>query len=444
MDHDSARTSHAASLMEIRCSHDGAFDFSPPLQPDDLAGLRGERLAVEVDGIAFTITLDERIALPKFCRTIQDAKYFAACLSFQIISQFVYAAGRAPDRRSAGAARGADVVRVEPSYRAATGSLRFSDLMSAWRRNHLMNGGAPTTPPYWETLVGRFVDFLGHDDPAQVTAQDVRRYRDHLIASGRLLRTARDSDLTALRSIYKFAVESELLDANPLIGVKLKGQRLATARRMSAFTEAEAQAILAAADREAKPLRRWVPWLTAMTGSRVATMVNLRRQDVALHDGVWCVTVSREAGPVKTAASERIVPLHPALLERGFVAFVQAQQRDYLFVDHTRDGYIVDGRVMQGPDARPYNPGRSNVNRLTEWTRGLGLAIGRKNGKDPNHAWRHWFKERAFSVGIPEKITDMIVGHAQMSTSRRYGAIPLAVMQAELAKIASPIPWRQP
>ncbi|WP_204352243.1 hypothetical protein, partial [Klebsiella variicola] len=76
----------------------------------------------------------------------------------------------------------------------------------------------------------------------------------------------------------------------------------------------------------------------------------------------------------------------------------------------------------------PYNPGRTTRNRLTEWIHSLGLDIGRSSGKDPSHAWRHWFKEKAFEVGIPEKITDAIVGHAQASISRRYGSVSVQVM----------------
>lgn len=321
---------------------------------------------------------------------------------------------------------------VEPgaSSRLPCGPIGFSGLFEQWRRAHLACGGAPTTPPYWKVLVGRFTVFLGHDHPDAVTAQDIRAYRDHLIGSGRRLRTARHSDFAALRALFRFAVENGLLPSDPTAGVRFRAERLGGGRPMLAFSMEEARAILAAADGQTIAARRWIPWLTALTGSRVAAIANLRREDVANINGIWCLRVSRLAGPVKTAASERVVPIHPALLERGFISFVQGLDRTRLFV-HERDGAVS-----------AYHPARSTVRHLTEWLHGLGLGIGRPARKDPNHAWRHWFKEQAFAAGIPEKITDAIVGHAQATTARRYGSVSVEAMARELEKIPGPVAWK--
>ncbi|QCI68960.1 tyrosine-type recombinase/integrase [Phreatobacter stygius] len=318
--------------------------------------------------------------------------------------------------------------------------MSFDELFEQWREQHLLSGGAPTTPPYWETLIQRFVAYLGHSDPARVSTQDVRNYRDHLIKSGRLLRTARHSDLAALRSIFRFGIEQGLLPiADPTSGVRFRSSRLVTSRKMMAFSDDEARTLLRAADLEDKPSRRWIPWLTALTGSRISTIVNLRHEDVVKIDDVWCIRISRQAGPIKTAASERIVPIHPLILERGFIDFVHSTGRDRLFINKDARRFILDGKTTTSSIPAPYNPGRTTRNRLTEWIHSLGLDIGRSSGKDPNHAWRHWFKEKAFEVGIPEKITDAIVGHAQASISRRYGAVSVPVMFDELKKIPDPL-----
>lgn len=314
-----------------------------------------------------------------------------------------------------------------PDLLAHAPALTFAGLFAAWREAHLATGGAPTTPPYWEVLVERFAGFLGHDRPGDVTPQDLRAYRDHLLRTGRKLRTARHADFAALRALFQFAVENQLVAANPTAGIKFRQDRLAGADGMRAFSMEEARAILAAADREAIPARRWIPWLTALTGSRVAAVANLRRQDVVEVEGIWCLKISREAGPIKTAASERLVPLHPAILKRGFLSFVRSCPQERLFV-----------RPLEAGEGA-YHPGRSTVRRLTEWVHGLGLDIGRSARKDPNHAWRHWFKEQAFIVGIPEKIADAIVGHSQATTGRRYGQVSIRTMARELKRIPDPL-----
>jgi site-specific recombinase XerD len=425
---------------ELRLGSAGEFQFQLPLASDLIDRFRGERIAVRVDGLAFAVAVDDLVAIPAAARSLQEAKYFAAAISFQILAVLHERGEGRGIRRPAKVLafpRVADRA-INPDSHSADRSLTISSLFERWSRHHLSIGGAPTTPPYWSTLVGRFIGFLGHDDPLKVTTATIRAYREHLVGSGRHIRTARDSDLAALRSLFRFGVENDLLPADPTAGVRFRSGRLAENRKMLAFTDHEATTILEAADHQTIPARRWVPWLTAFTGSRVATMVNLRREDVIRVDGIWCVRISRGAGPVKTTASERIVPIHPAILQRGFIDFVQTCDRERLFIASSpRIG--ADGAVIGGAKSAVYYPGRTTYNRMTEWIHSLGLDIGRSAGKDPNHAWRHWFKEKAFSVGIPEKITDAIVGHAQISAARRYGSVTIELMLAELRKIPSPL-----
>lgn len=432
----------------------GSVTFTPPLPPAVRREFDGHAVDVDVEGVRFSVVIGEDIPLPLNCASFREAKDVVMSVSIQIMSALLQSrqTGEAVEKRDPApnpspirSGTPASVVvlhRPAPVPVAESGppATTFASLFEAWSRYHLSTGGAPTTPPYWNVLVTRFAEFLGHDRPADVTSHDIRCYRDHLIASGRRLRTARHSDFAALRAIYHFGVENELVPANPTIGVKFKADRLAAAETMSAFSADDARTILSAADRQTIPSRRWIPWLTAMTGSRVAAIANLRKQDVIMVEGVWCLRISRQAGPIKTAASERIVPIHPAVLERGFLAFVEKTRRERLFFGESEGGVVGSGsNPPVGQGARPYNPARSTIRRVTEWLHGLGLDIGRSAKKDPNHAWRHWFKEQAFAAGIPEKITDAIVGHAQATTSRRYGAVSIAAMDAELRKIRPPV-----
>ena len=49
----------------------------------------------------------------------------------------------------------------------------------------------------------------------------------------------------------------------------------------------------------------------------------------------------------------------------------------------------------------------------------------------PNHAWRHTFKARAARVGMDERYSDAITGHAPASTGRSYTTpIPEDLAQA--------------
>ena len=110
--------------------------------------------------------------------------------------------------------------------------------------------------------------------------------------------------------------------------------------------------------------RRWVPWLCAYTGARVNEITQMRSRDVMIVDGLHCVRITPEAGTVKDA-KERIVPLHPHLIELGFVKFVRSRPKSApLFYSLQR---------QRRSDRE--NPTYASVgNKLAEWVRNLGIA----------------------------------------------------------------------
>lgn len=435
----------------------GRVTVEMPLRQAIIDKYRGTPVQVVFGKFRFFVEIESEITLPLASNSFADAENVASVVAEHVISavQQLEAVDRDnchivgtdlpilrqtfadPSRFPlADVGYPAAVAEAGPSPVMAT---TFTALFDAWTLHHLRCGGAPTTPPYWGVLIKRFVKFLGHDRFDQVTSHDLRAYRDHLIVNGRKLRTARHADFAALRALFHFAIENEFVTTDPTVGVKFKMERLASGESMSAFSAAEERAILTAADHQTIPARRWIPWLTALTGSRVAAIANLRKQDVIQSDGLWCLRISRQAGPIKTVASERVVPLHSAILDRGFIAFVERTQRERLFFEIPARPSMDGGDSLPSGSRQPYNPARSTIRRLTDWLHSLELEIGRDVKKDPNHGWRHWFKEQAFAAGIPEKIADAIVGHAQATASRRYGAVSIAVMARELEKIRPPV-----
>ncbi len=51
------------------------------------------------------------------------------------------------------------------------------------------------------------------------------------------------------------------------------------------------------------------------------------------------MVIDSEAGSVKTASSERIVPLHPAIVDAGFLAFVRKVGRGPIFANLSPDRF---------------------------------------------------------------------------------------------------------
>jgi len=83
--------------------------------------------------------------------------------------------------------------------------------------------------------------------------------------------------------------------------------------------------------RQRKALLRWVSWLCAYTGARVAEICQLRAEDVLQIDGIWCLRITPQAGPIKTSNSERAIPIHLAVIDEGFLDFARAVGSGPLF-----------------------------------------------------------------------------------------------------------------
>jgi integrase len=86
-------------------------------------------------------------------------------------------------------------------------------------------------------------------------------------------------------------------------------------------------------------VKRWVPWIGAYSGARVSEICQLRREDVVEIDGIWCMKIMPEAGSVKTSGSERIIPVHPALEESGFLKFALQKKTGPIFSELSPDKF---------------------------------------------------------------------------------------------------------
>jgi integrase len=283
--------------------------------------------------------------------------------------------------------------------------------------------------PYFESLCKR----IKSRDMSRVTEQHLLDWRDSLLVranKGEIERVSiKFGQMAAAKSFFRWAKQMKRLSADPSVDVHVDVSTKNKEKKRG-FTDQEAATILSAAlapvneymTAENAAARKWVPWLCAYTGARVNEITQLRACDVLDAEGIACIRITREAGTVKTR-KERIVPLHPHLLEMKFREFASSKRGTApLF-------YSI---------ARQRNPNRKNPtytsvgNKLGGWVRGLGI-------KDPlvapNHGWRHRFKTAARKVRMNPETRDAIQGHVPRTDGEDYGAHPPDVMFAEIEKL---------
>ena len=82
-----------------------------------------------------------------------------------------------------------------------------------------------------------------------------------------------------------------------------------------------------------------MPWLAAYTGCRQAELGGLRVEDVREEQGIAYLDLKPTADRrLRNRGSARRIPVHPVLIERGFVEYVKAQPKEGLLFSELRPG----------------------------------------------------------------------------------------------------------
>lgn len=307
-----------------------------------------------------------------------------------------------------------------------------------------------------EALHGLLIQLLGNVDVSTVTHKSARVVKDALLAlpanmgkgvysgksvkqllkmnvpaSARMSVRTINEKITRAGSFFQWCVRHGYAPLNPFEGLKMKVSVRASEER-AAFDAADLQAIFAPLDAMRKPFMLWCPLLAIYTGGRATEIAQLRVVDVVDVDGVPAIRIADEAGRLKTLASRREVPLHPALVQKGFLAYV--------------DGIRAAGHERVFPDVWGNKNGPGD--RLSRWfavyRKNLGIgSMKRGDGKPIKcfHSFRHCFADGLKQAGVDGLIIAQLMGHvdASMSTGRYGKSYPLATLNEAVCRLSFPI-----
>jgi len=159
--------------------------------------------------------------------------------------------------------------------------------------------------------------------------------------------------------------------------------------------------------RKARPERFWIPLIGLYTGMRLNEICQLYLEDIREEQGILCFDVNDKGDKrLKNASSERVIPIHSALLDLGIREYVEALRADgkvrlWENLKKKRDGYSQSfGRWFQ----------RHNRKYVTE------------NRKRVFHSFRHTLADNLKQRQVNDLIIGEILGHSHGSiTSSRYG-----------------------
>jgi integrase len=310
-----------------------------------------------------------------------------------------------------------------PRTRPPSSGLTLTELLEGWAKE---SKPAQSTLDLRRTYLARFIAYIGRDDARSIQRSDIVRWKQHLIELGNSTKTINDGKLAALKAVFRWGVDNDLLPANPASGVSVR-RKMKSGEKMLGFERDEAASILQAAAHASNFVYRWVPLLCAQSGARVSEVCQLRGEDVRCEDGINYMHFRAEAGGLKNTTSERRVPLHPYVIAAGFIEFAQRSGPGPLFYDPRRRR---SGAKKPQPKIVAKNVAR--------WVHKLGINVGRHVRKDPNHAWRHLFRTLARDAGIEESVVNAIQGHSASTVGQRYGETLLKTSARAVARIPLP------
>ncbi len=306
---------------------------------------------------------------------------------------------------------------ASPALQSSSGSrqpVAFKQLIDGWAAERRP---VAKTQYEWARVVRQLEAYLGHSDAQRLTAENLIDWKRSMVEAGLRPKTIQDAKLAPLRAIFQWGVQNKLIPSNPADGISLD-VRSKQGEKKRSFTDAEAKLILRAALAEKDPVRKWVPWIGAYSGARVSEICQLRSEDIIQVENIWCMKLDPEAGSLKTSGSERIIPLHFALIEIGFLKFVATIKSGPLFASLSPDKFGKRGG--------------NGTKVIGRFVRQLGLTDTRIS---PSHSWRHRIKTSGRKYGLAQDILDAITGHGARSVADSYGEFPVDALLREISKI---------
>lgn len=234
-------------------------------------------------------------------------------------------------------------------------------------------------------------------------------------------------------SLFDWAHRNGYCSLNPFGGMGLRTEKANKADPRVSFSDAQLRTILQSLLSPTEPKaahHKWGTLIAMHSGARLNEVAQLHLEDIQTVDGVQCFNINQdgERKRLKNAASKRIIPVHPLLLEYGFkeyvtkVSAVRGNKRLFPQLTFSQsDGY---GR---------------NLGRWVNETLLPDLNI--KTKQLTFHSFRHTMVRKLIASNATQEHIMAIVGHepgtTTLNTYNRQGFPPrqlLAALEAAFAE----------
>ena len=262
----------------------------------------------------------------------------------------------------------------------------------------LLKSPAPSTRKEWEIVMGKLIQHSQKQHITALTREDALSYRQHLLQT-----TAASTTKTRLRylsGLFNVAVDEGWIDSNPIEGLTKRVRSKATVKEVVRLDDADLRW-------QNLPKHHQLLWhVLRWSGSHASEAAGLRWEDIDLEAGTISFE-SHETRPLKNTFRQRIIPIHPRLME----------------ILRTEDRGSV-GLIFPWS----FNPNRARWAEGMHWNDILGVSP---------KATRDWAASCLRMKDVNERTIGKLFGH---SPSRNlitgvYGGVDLEIMRTALDQL---------
>lgn len=256
--------------------------------------------------------------------------------------------------------------------------------------------------------------------------------------------TTRKNHIAHLKSLTKFAVPAGRLIDDPFLAFGLAEKRVKYSVQAKSgpvsFTARQVREIFeeVRANKHCDTIDRWGPFVAAYQGARLEEICQILVVNVKTVDGVPCIELTDEDDiqKIKNKSSFRTIPIHPALLNEGFMDLVDrrgAINSKTLFAKQDRHGGAIH-------DLQPDERGRLAEAYGKRFARVCAKCTRGDERKLVFHSFRHRWQDAANNAdggSIPDRFRRYLAGRAQEDiVEAGYGKGPsMKNLLLHLAKI---------
>lgn len=249
--------------------------------------------------------------------------------------------------------------------------------------------------------------------------------------------------ISRISAFLTWCVEDEYLDRNRLANKKTKVQSKKKAKKWErvAFSDEDLEKLFKSSwytdklllNLKNHPDKIFAPLLGLYQGFRVNELCSLYIKDIITIKDIVCINIEEDEDDkhIKGDSTERIVPLHPKLIELGFLDFVKYQKKQK-YERVFQNLYYTNGKGYGQAFSKKF----ANKNFKAEFIDEKFYKSDAKKRKD-FHSFRHTFTENLKDVeGVQDGALDYLNGHVSKSHSQgTYGRRDMPKLFKILSKL---------